>query len=281
MQLTRKDVNYLEARFKYNKDNQNFNFFLCSDIHIDNPKCQKQKFIDDLKRCQDAQGAFIIFGDYFCLMQGKKDRRGHKTAIGDFKVDDYFDAVIQYGKEVLMPFKDNFICVTDGNHETSILNHMEINPLKMLVREMGLKPEEQHLPYMGYIDLVFEQMAGGGIRRQRIFYDHGGYHGEVSKGTLAVQRYAAMSNNADIVCSGDTHHRWCLTHQFYDVNAAGKTFIRDQLHLKCGTYKEEFGSGSGWAVEKIKAPKGIGGLTLNISVGGAESSIKREVKIDS
>lgn len=277
MKLDRKDVNYLEARFKFKSDQKDFNFFFCSDIHIDNPKCKKTKFIEDLKKCQDRNGKFIIFGDFFCMMQGKKDRRGHKSAIGDFKVDDYFDAVIQYGKEILLPFKDNLICVTDGNHETAILNHMEINPLKMLVRELGFSPDIQHMPYMGYIDLLFEHESGGRVRKQRIFYDHGGYHGEVSKGTLAVQRYAAMCNNADIVCSGDTHHRWFVAHHFYDVNAAGKTYIREQLHMKCGTYKEDFASGSGWSVEKIKAPKGIGGLTLDINLLGGE--LKRTVNL--
>lgn len=275
--LKRKD-NVLRVDMKYKANSKNFNFLFCSDIHIDNPKCKKERFIDDLKRIQDKEGGFIIFGDFFCLMQGRNDRRGQKSAIGDFAKEDYFDAVIQYGKDVLMPFKENLICITDGNHETSVVKNMEINPLKMLIRDLGLNPEVSHLPYLGYIDFVFTHESGGNIKKQKIFYDHGGYHGEVSKGSLSIQRYAAMSVDADIICSGDTHHRWINTHHQYKVDSNGGMQIKEQLHLKCGTYKEEFGKGGGWAVEKIKFPKGIGGLFLELEVNDV---VKRRVTLES
>jgi len=281
MILKRKDLNYLRVIFNYKDGNNDFKFFFCSDIHYDNPKCQRQKFIDDLKKIQDRNGYFIIFGDLFCMMQGRKDRRHSKSSLDpDLRVDDYYDSTVQMIKEALMPFKDNLICISDGNHETAVLKNIEIDPVKMLIRSMGLDPAVQHMPYLGYIDLVFENMTGGNCKNQKIFYDHGGYHGEASKGTLSVQRYSAMSNDADIVCSGDTHHRWIVPHHIYDINTqTGKMSIKEQIHLKCGTYKEEFAKGAGWAVEKIKFPKGMGGIHMDIEV--SSSKIERTVYLKS
>jgi hypothetical protein len=44
----------------------------------------------------------------------------------------------------------------------------------------------------------------------------------------------------------------------YKINNVYKTYLNEQLHLKLGTYKQEFQDGKGWAVEKLGIPKPIG-----------------------
>lgn len=41
---------------------------------------------------------------------------------------------------------------------------------------------------------------------------------------------------------------------------------KEQLHIKSGTYKEEFVKGKGWATEKIVMPKRLGGSVAEIEV---------------
>ena len=37
------------------------------------------------------------------------------------------------------------------------------------------------------------------------------------------------------------------------------------MHVKTGTYKEEFAEGKGWAVERIAVPKYLGGCFVRVN----------------
>jgi hypothetical protein len=43
-----------------------------------------------------------------------------------------------------------------------------------------------------------------------------------------------------------------------------KVEVRNQWHIKTGTYKEEFENGKGWAVEKIGMPKYLGSCFMTV-----------------
>ncbi|MBK7338384.1 MAG: hypothetical protein IPJ00_20495 [Saprospirales bacterium] len=98
-----------------------------------------------------------------------------------------------------------------------------------------------------------------------MFWHHGGFHGAITKGVLSVKPIRRHCSDADIVVV-PIHDRWCVEHPMYRLSQNGAYKVVPQLHIKVGNYKEEYTSGSGWAIEKIVFPKAIGGQWLNFSI---------------
>ena len=91
----------LEFRIPY-KHGETFEFFLASDIHLDNPKCDRKLFARHLDEAKAKNAPALFFGDVFCLMQGSRDRRADKGSIriGHLK-GAYFDTVFEEGANFL------------------------------------------------------------------------------------------------------------------------------------------------------------------------------------
>jgi hypothetical protein len=56
-------------------------FLLISDLHWDNPHCNRGLLTNHLKEAQRRNAGVIVNGDFFCLMQGKGDPRRSKEDI--------------------------------------------------------------------------------------------------------------------------------------------------------------------------------------------------------
>ncbi len=245
--------------------------FFCSDIHLDNIGCDRNLFKSDLQRAKDRGAYIFIFGDLMDLMQGKYDPRSNKSILmNQHKSESYLLDVINDCYEFLLPFKDNLAVISDGNHETSVAKRIEFNPLFLLcekLRQSGSKVE--HLPYQGWV--LLRSSFGNSkdvlsnIMTRRIFYSHGNFHGQVSLGTQAIRRYAAVAN-ADIFVSGDNHERWTAGHAVYDLKSNGEQTTYQQVHIKTGTYKDEFKTGSGFAAERLAMPKCLGGTFVKLTI---------------
>ena len=134
---TRLSPELLEVRIPYTSVKQPVTFLLASDIHLDNPKCNRGLLKQHLEECKAINGKALFFGDVMCLMQGKKDRRGSK---GDIRPEhlggNYFDLVFRESADFLKPYGEMILMMGDGNHETAVLNNQEIDPLENVVRLM-------------------------------------------------------------------------------------------------------------------------------------------------
>ena len=53
--------------------------------------------------------------------------------------------------------------------------------------------------------------------------------------------------------------------------------MEPQLHIKTGTYKEEFAAGIGWAVERITMPKSLGSWWLNFRYAGKDIKVSLQM----
>lgn len=277
MTISRKHEMCAEIRQEYSA-NTSFKYLLISDLHIDNPKCKREILFKDLEKAKAENALIFMFGDIFCLMQGKYDPRSSKGSIrNEHNVHNYMDAVIEDTAHVLAPYAHLICVLSDGNHETSILKRLETDPLERLadiLREKYKSPVV-HMPYMGFVIFRYQYPNNkGAVRSSTLFYSHGHWGGVISKGTQAASRYSAMAPQADIIYAGHTHDRNMVELMRYDVDGIGVVRILPQLYLKGGAYKEEFNTGSGWAVEKIGMPKNIGGwwLTATVSSFGVQYS---------
>ena len=159
---TRVSPELLEIRIPYTSTKEEATFLLLSDIHLDNPKCNRKLLLQHLDECKAIGGYALMFGDVLCLMQGKKDRRGSK---GDIRPEhlggNYFDLVFRESADLLRPYGNMILMMGDGNHETAVLNNQEIDPLENVVRLMrndGAVTE--HMGYQGFVRFAFRQSAG-------------------------------------------------------------------------------------------------------------------------
>ena len=171
--------------------------------------------------------------------------------------------------EWLKPFAQTILMMSDGNHETAIISHNEIDPLGNLTRLMRDRygSPVEHMRYQGFIWFSFF-MAGANreekIRRTTLFFHHGAWGGIITKGTMGGGRYAAIAPDASILVNGHNHERSIVSHPCYRLGQTGRQRIEQRWHLQTGTYKEEFQGGGGWAVERIVMPKSLGGIWLRL-----------------
>ena len=271
----RKTPELLELRIPYTTFSETATFLLLSDIHLDNPKCDRKLLAKHLDECRAQNGRVLMFGDVLCLMQGKKDRRASK---GDIRPEhlggNYFDLVFSEAAEFFKPWQDIILMAGDGNHETAVSNNQEIDPLENVVRLMRNNGSNiEHMGYQGWIRFSFTQDGNSKTRRCMLFFHHGAWGGIVTKGTMAGGRYAAIAPDADVLVSGHNHERSVVAHSCYRVDQNGRAWVEQRWHCQCGTYKQEFGGTGGWAVERIVMPKSLGGIWLTLrprTRGGVE-----------
>jgi hypothetical protein len=159
--------------------------------------------------------------------------------------------------------------MSDGNHETAVLNNQEVDPLGNVVRLMRerYKSPVEHMRYQGWIWFTFYRAGETrehSARRCTLFFHHGAWGGVVSKGVLGGMRYSSLAPESSIIVNGHNHERSIVSHPCYRLNENGKQRVSQRWHVQTGCYKEEFEDGAGWAVERIVMPKSLGGVWLRL-----------------
>ena len=70
-------------------------FLLLSDLHWDNPLCDRALLKKHLEQAKAAEAPILVFGDLFCAMQGKYDPRSSKASLRpEHQVPNYLDALV-------------------------------------------------------------------------------------------------------------------------------------------------------------------------------------------
>ena len=236
-----------------------FSYLLLSDVHWDNPHCDRALLKKHLDAAKARGAGIMVFGDFFCAMQGKYDPRGAKNNIRpEHDVANYFDALVDTATEYLLPYRENILLITPGNHETSILKRQETDLTGRLCHALGVETAA----YAGWVMLRYRANNSSAVKN--IAYHHGyGGGGPVTKDVIQASRRSVYLPDADILVSGHTHDRWIFPIQRVRLNKGGEQAMQEQLHIKLGTYKDEFTSGQGWAVERGMPPKSMGGVWMS------------------
>lgn len=241
---------------------------LTSDRHLDNPLSNRKLQKQHLDLALERNAPVIDLGDLFCAMQGRSDPRHEKghTRPGD-TVQDYFGQLVRSAVDFFNPYSSILAVLGQGNHESKILKHNEIDLGAALVdrlRDRGSRVVQGG--YRGWVRLLFEQSRGKGQYRQsrNLYYTHGaGGSAPVSKGIIKTNRRAVMLPDADIVVGGHIHEAWYLEIMRCRITEQGREWVDEQIHLCTATYKEEFTDlGGGFHHEKEGAPKPLGGWWL-------------------
>ena len=244
---------------------------MLSDIHWDNPKCDRVLLKKHLDFCKKENIPVMINGDLFCLMQGRGDNRRNKSDIlPEHNNARYLDSVVETAVEWFTPYADILTVIGYGNHETGIIKFQETDILQRFVDLLNLKCHSKvHTGgYGGWLILKLKEHTK--LVTVKIKYFHGsGGGGVVTKGALNLTRGLEIMEGADVFAMGHIHEnaarndvRDCLTHNGHK----GYYVKHKAIHLLItGCYKEEYGDGSkGWHVERGAPIKPIGGRMLTI-----------------
>lgn len=274
--IKRKDAHVID--FELSAKNPDVHLLLLSDLHWDNPNCDRALLKKHLDAALERKATIMIFGDLFCAMQGKYDPRGSKASIRDeHNVANYLDALVDTAIEWFKPYAQNIALITPGNHETNILRRLETDLTERLANGLGVERGN----YSGWIMINFRRKDF--VKQKVLSYHHGyGGGGPVTKDVIQASRKAVYLPDADIVVSGHTHDRWIFPIQRVRISRYGIQTLEEQLHLKLGTYKDEYTSGNGWSIERGMPPKATGGMWLKCSMsrnadGSTDFSLSAEL----
>lgn len=257
---------------------------LLSDIHWDNPKCDRDLLKRHLDEAKEIGADVLLNGDTFCLMQGAYDPRKNKNDIRpEHNKANYLDAVVNDAVQWFSPYAHLIKVVGYGNHETNILKRQETDVIERFVYGLNSLNDTQVEVggYGGWIVYRFQRNTGEGRTRFAIKYFHGsGGGGPVTKGTIQFNRMSTMVEGADMIWMGHVHEDHELTYTVERLSQ-NKVWLKNILMVRTATYKEEYNEGKGgWHVERGASPKPLGGRWLELHPERKVKDKSEEMKVN-
>jgi len=257
---------------KFETDKKNTKLAILSDLHWDNPHCNRELLKAHLDYCLKEDIPVFINGDMFCLMQGKGDRRGNKSDVRpEHAFNNYFDSIVKTAVEWFTPYAHIIKLIGYGNHETSIIKHQETDIISRFVDLLNYKCNSNVLTggYGGWI--WFNYQKNNMVKSVKLKYFHGsGGGGYASRGALNLTR-SLSQYEADIFTMGHIHENSARTDAkevMYIKKGVCEVRHKYIHNMITGTYKDEYSDGSsGWHIERGAPIKVLGGRILTLDFG--------------
>ena len=241
---------------------------LClSDIHFDNPHCDRHLLKRHLDLAVERDAPIIVVGDFFCAMQGKGDNRGSKADVRpEHQTANYLDSIVAEAIEWWLPYKNHLAIVGQGNHETSVLDRKEVDLIQNLC--FGLRQSggiTQAASYASFLRVTLNANWGYAIDA----YLHHGFGGgsQATRATNHWVQYMAQVR-ADVYLAGHTHWKEVVPLRIAELNVKRNITERDIHCVRLGTYKDEYFTGdalSGYHHIKGRGPRPQGGYFWRIT----------------
>jgi hypothetical protein len=244
-------------------------FLLISDLHWDNPHCDRGLLKNHLDEALRRNAAIILNGDTYCCMGGKYDRRADKSLIRpEHNTDRYFDAIVDTSVEWFAPYAKNILLIGYGNHETAIIKHGETDLLQRFASTLNYATGSavEVGGYGGTIDIrVLHDTIRGVNFVVHYFHGHSG-GGAVSRGVIHDQRLLAGTEGYDLTWMGHVHELYYHQNMIHRYDRSTKTLLQKPIHqLRTATYKEEWDGGyMGFHTERGRGPKPLGGYWMKL-----------------
>lgn len=242
-------------------------FLLSSDRHHDNPKTDQGMEKRHLEQAREMGAGVMDFGDLFCAMQGKYDKRSSKSDLRpEHQNGRYLDSLVDTAAEFYRPYADLFAVIGTGNHETSIKQRHETCLTSRLVDR--LKTFGSPVVQGGYSGWIVFSFTRDGVSHKsiKLWYDHGyGGGGPVTKDIIQASRRAVYLPDADIVVSGHTHDRWIFPIERERITQQMKRSRDTQTHVKIPSYKDSWRPEGNWEKERGMPPKPVGAIWLEFT----------------
>ena len=262
------------------KNETDCKLLLMSDLHWDNPKCERKLLKKHLDEAKEKNAKVIINGDFFCLMQGKGDPRRNKDDIRDEHNNaKYLDSIIKTAVEWFEPYAEIIELITYGNHETGIIKHQETDVLERFVERLNTVANPKNKVNVGGYSGWFivrhsrKNKTKSPTKVYKIKYHHGyGGGGPVTKGTIQHQREMNKVQGADMLWMGHVHEDYEMTYTYEYLDHQNNVKHKDVCMLRTASYKEEYQDGyGGFHIERGRPVKPMGGRWLDLKFGRSEN----------
>lgn len=282
--LSAKSSNIHTWKIETRKRNYQHIIYDLSDLHWDNPKCQRDVLKKHLDQALEENARVILNGDTFCLMQGKYDRRADKKSLRpEHQVNNYIDEVINTAVEWFKPYAEIIDVVGYGNHETAIRSRLETDVVQRFVDLLNHVAKPKNKIYAGGYGGWYITQIGHSAHKIKYFHGSGG-GGIVTRGEINLTRLMSMVEGADCITIGHVHENKETFISKECLDAQNNFILRDIMLLITGTYKEEYNEHkSGWHVERGAPPKVIGGRKIILDYHrpdkGKEKITQRSIRL--
>ncbi len=238
---------------------------LASDQHHDSPNCNRKLEKAHLDKALERDALIFFGGDTFDAMQGKYDPRANYDHLEPFlKVDNYFDAIVEYNAAFYRPYARNIVMIGNGNHESAVLKHHNISLADRLVSELN-RVEGAHIHmggYGGWVRFMFSISTHNLSLNLKYFHGAGG-EAPVTKGVIQTARQAAYLPDADVIWNGHNHNEYIIAQPRERLSGKGVIYKDTAWFIRTPGYCDDYGTGcNGWAVEKGLSPKSFGCVWL-------------------
>lgn len=244
---------------------------LSSDRHHDNIHCDRKLEKQHLDMAVERGALIFDLGDLFCAMQGKYDPRASMDEIRPEDVgSDYLDRIVQHAARDYAPYAKNWVLMTTGNHETSIINRHHHSLTSALAYQLNSEHGGSvHTGgFGGWVRFLFTiNKTKRASIRMKYFHGAGGTDAAVTRGVIQTNRQAVYLPDAEIVVNGHNHNAYVVPIARERCSMHGKTFRDIVWFIRTPGYKDGYRDGtSGWAVEKGHAPKPLGACWVRFYV---------------
>lgn len=254
---------------------------LTSDVHFDSSKCNRGLFFKHLEHAKDVDALWIDNGDLFDVMQGRDDRRRQLRDLRpEYKVDEYYDAVVDDVVEKLRPHAASAVLFLQGNHETAVQKNSGTNLTDRLcagLREGGASSVHAG----GYSAFVRVRLIrpNGSSASKRIMFHHGTGGGSRTMGIPKHLDAMGWSPDSDIIVMGHNHKDYIIPIERIRCNQKGKVGFDLAYLVRIPGFKNAWGGSSGevghggWEVEKAMPPQTQGSCMLTFYYEGGNGSM--------
>lgn len=242
-------------RFEIESASTQIPILFVGDLHWDHPSSDRKKIKHVFDKALKRNAWIVMLGDTFCAMQGRNDKRADKGAIRpEHQREDYFSALTETAADWFRPYKDNIWIILEGNHESSVKRHHEVDLVQHFVKDVGGASQIATPGYTSYALIRFSRHNQGMSLPFWVGHGSGG-PGEVNRGSQKAQRRAVTYPDARFLVTGHIHKAWFQPHEQLRVNSSGKVTTNLQQHYSVGTFKDDYKKGKGgWGVEKGHTP---------------------------
>ena len=274
--------NVQEIRFKFKGQSDKKHILVLSDLHFDNPHCDREKLKEDLDKALELDAAILVFGDFFCAMMGAWDPRRTRGVSAVRPEDDhpnYLDKLVENAVKWWKPYAKNLAVVCPGHHEPAILKRHEVDRIDRFTTMLRIAEPDCNVSAGGYGNYlrVFGRMHKNTKNSFTIYSHHGyGSGGAFSAQITAFQKYL-VQNEADVYICGHIHKKMTFPIMRTYLNPKKKVVSKKIDFIRSGTYKDEHGDGAiGWSVEKGMGPRPMGGYWIQLMMQ-RNSNIVRKI----
>jgi len=239
------------------------------DEHWDNPHSDQDLIRKHMQEAVEEGAPIIKGGDSLCCMQGRYDaRRARKDIRPEHDHPNYLDRLVEGYAEFCEFAAPNIAFMGRGNHELSILKHLETDLIERIGERLRAAGSKVVTGGIGGWILVKLKVTSTQIISVPIYYTHGtGGGGPVTKGVIQTNRRAVYLPDARVIISGHIHEEWVVTLCRERLSSRGRVFLDEQSHIVSATYKQEHDPvNSSWHSQMGRPPKPIGGTWLELSV---------------